>query len=70
MHLIMSYVGSIGTLMSGTGLKKILERVFGGVQKMLKGKKFRENVRALRLLTEELLRIIFIDTPVDSSMIA
>ena len=66
MHLIMSYVGSIGTLMSGSGLEKILERVFGGVQKMLKGKKFPENVRALRLLTEELLRMFFIDSPVDN----
>ena len=66
MHLIMSYVGSIGTLMSGSGLEKILERVFGGVQKMLKGKKFPENVCALRLLTEELLRMFFLDSPVDN----
>ena len=65
MHLIMSYVGSIGTLMSGSGLEKILERIFGGVQKTL-GKKFPENVRALRLLTEELLRMFFLDSPVDN----
>ena len=54
-HLLMSYVGSIGSLMSGAGLVEILEKVFGGVLKMLSGKKFPDNVRALRLLVKELL---------------
>ena len=33
---------------------------------MLKGKKFPENVCALRLLTEELLQMFFLDSPVDN----
>ena len=35
MHMLMSFVGSIGTLMAETGLAQILESVFGGVEKML-----------------------------------
>jgi hypothetical protein len=59
MHLLMSYCGSIGTLMADTGIVEILSPVFGGVLKMLSGKKFPQNVRALRMLVEELLRSIF-----------
>ena len=58
MHLLMSYVGSIGTLMNNTGLTEALSAAFGGVLKMLSGKKFPENVRALRMLTECLLEPI------------
>ena len=39
MHMLMSFVGAIGTLMTETGLAQILETVFGGVAKMLTGKK-------------------------------
>ncbi|KAK3890948.1 hypothetical protein Pcinc_005115 [Petrolisthes cinctipes] len=42
----------------GSGLAEILEAVLGGVGKMLSGKKFPKNMRALCLLTEELLRVI------------
>lgn len=59
MHLIMSYVGSVGTLMVEIGLDDILSAAFGGVTKMLSGKKYPQNVRTLRLLTEELLRPVF-----------
>lgn len=54
--MLMSFVGAVGTLMAGTGLAEILESVFGGVSKMLIGKKFPTNIRAMRMLTEELLR--------------
>ena len=54
--MLMSFVGSIGTLMTETGVAQILESVFGGVEKMLTGKKFPMNVRALRMVAEELLR--------------
>lgn len=54
--MLMSFVGAVGTLMAGTGLAEILESVFGGVSKMLIGKKFPMNIRAMRMLTEELLR--------------
>ena len=56
MHLLMSYCGGIGTLMADTGIVEILSVAFGGVLKMLSGKKFPQNVRALRMLVEELLR--------------
>ncbi len=55
----MSYCGCVGTLMADTGLVEILSEPFGGVLKMLTGKKYPQNVRALRLLVEELLRPLF-----------
>lgn len=59
MHLLMSYVGCIGTLMAESGIVDILSVPFGGVLKMLTGKKYPQNVRALRMLVEELLRPLF-----------
>ena len=59
MHFLMSFVGSVGTLMAESGLSEIMESTFGGVSKMLTGKKFPQNMRALRLVVEELLRPLF-----------
>ena len=59
MHLLMSYCGCIGTLVADTGIVEILSVAFGGVLKMLSGKKFPKHVRALRVLVEELLRPLF-----------
>ena len=56
MHFLMSFIGCIGTLMENTGLEEVLSDVFGGAAKMLTGKKFPQNVRALRMLAEEVLR--------------
>ena len=56
MHMMMSFVGAVGTLMRGSGLEEILKSTFAGVPKLLSGKKFPQNVRALRIVTEELLR--------------
>ena len=56
MHTLMSFVGCVGTLMANSGLTPILKSAFGGVEKMLSGKKFPQNIRALRLVVEELLR--------------
>ena len=56
MHMLMSFIGAVGSLMVETGLNDILESVFGGVNKMLTGKKFPQNMRALRLVMEEVLR--------------
>ena len=64
MHSLMSFVGSIGTLMEESGLSEILSDVFGGVSKMLSGKKFPQNLRALRMVAEELLRRILREMPV------
>ena len=44
--------------MNNTGLTEVLSAAFGGVLKMLSGKKFPESVRALRMLTECLLEPI------------
>lgn len=55
----MSYVGCIGSLMADSGIVEVLSSSFGGVLKMLIGKKFPENVRALRMLVEELLKPVF-----------
>ena len=43
-------------LMMNTGLVEVLSAAFGGVLEMFTGKKFTENVRALRMLTEALLK--------------
>lgn len=55
MHLLMNFVGCIGKLMANIGLEEILSSAFGSVKKMLVGKYFPQNVRALRLLLEEVL---------------
>ena len=59
MHLLMSYVGCMGYLMAGSGIVEVLSEAFGGVLKMLAGKTYPDNVRALRMLVEELIRPFF-----------
>ena len=60
MHTLMNFAGAVGVLMSDTGLETILQATFGGVSTILSGKKFPQNIRAPRHLTEELLReVIF-----------
>ena len=64
MHLLMSFVGSIGTLMAESGLAEVISAVFGLVPKMLTGKKFPQNVRTMRMVAEEILRQVMQSTPV------
>lgn len=45
----MSFVGSTGSLMAESGLADVMSAVFGGVQRMLSGQKFPQNVSALCL---------------------
>ena len=59
MHFLMYFVGCVGTLVADSGLKEIMSTTFGSVDNMLQGKKYPQNIRALRLLTEELLRPVF-----------
>ena len=59
MHTLMSFLGSIGTLMADTGLEPIMNAAFGGVPKMLT---YPQNSRALRIVVEELLRGIITST--------
>ena len=56
MHMVMSFIGAVGTLMANSGLEELMNSAFGGVLKMLSGKKFPQNLRALRMVVEELLR--------------
>ena len=56
MHWLPSYVGCIGTPMPNSGVEEILKCRFAGVANMLSGKTFPYNIRALRLLVEEILR--------------
>ena len=58
MHTQMSFIWSIGSLMAESGLYELLDSTFAGVQKMMTGKKFPQNMRALRIVAEELLRAI------------
>lgn len=58
MHMIISFIANVGILMAVSGLANVLEPVFGSVEFFFSGKKFPLNTRALRSLTEELLREI------------
>ena len=40
MHMLMSFVGCVGTLMANSGLEDVLKSAFGGVSHMLTGKNF------------------------------
>jgi len=59
MHTLMSFVGCVGTLMAKSRLYEIMESTFTDVSKMPNGKMFSQNMRALRLVVEELLRPVF-----------
>lgn len=51
----MSFIGVTGTLVAETELLDILSAAFGSVPKMLEGKMFPQNIRALRMLAKEVL---------------
>ncbi len=59
MHFLVDFVGCVVTLMADSGLKQIMSTTYCSVDKMLQGNKYPQNIRALRLLTEELLRPVF-----------
>ena len=52
--MLMSFVGCVGTLMASTGLEEVMKTAFGGVNRMLLGKNFLHNTRAIRMVAEEL----------------
>ena len=58
MHFLMRYVGAVGVLMAESGLEEVMKAVFGGVMKMLTGKNFPQNSRALRIVVEQVLHEI------------
>ncbi|XP_046577679.1 uncharacterized protein LOC124285478 [Haliotis rubra] len=53
--------------MAGSGLSDILESSFGSVANMMSGKRYPQNLRALKILVEELLRNVLteVSTPDD-----
>ena len=59
MHFLMDFVCCVGTLMADSGLKDIMATTFCSFDKMLQSETYPQNIRALRLLTEELLRPVF-----------
>ena len=61
MHALMSFARAVGSLMAESRLSDILSEMFGGVPKMLRGKKFPQNLRALRMMAEEVVRGLFMD---------
>lgn len=63
MHMIMDFIAALGILLKASGLYAILKATFGSVDKMLDGKKYPHNVRALRMLAEEVLRPILLKKP-------
>ena len=62
MHFIMNFIGCVGTLMTYTGLSDVMECAYGGVPHMLTGKRFPQNFRALRMVVEELLRSMVLES--------
>ena len=62
MHWLMSFLGSVGKLMKNSGLDMLMKTPFAGVENILIGKNFPMNVRVVRIVFVELLRIrILID---------
>ena len=64
MHFLMGFIGAVGNLMTETGLADIMSSAFGGVRKMLSGKKFPMCMRALRMVVEVILIPVFDDPAV------
>lgn len=56
MHLLMSFIGCVGTLMKGSGLEDIVKAAYRGVNNMLNGKSWPKAVRGLRMVVVALLK--------------
>ena len=56
MHWLMSFIGCVAVLMENSGLVPWLQSAFASVPKMMTGKMFPMNMRALRFAVMELLK--------------
>ena len=56
MHLLMSFIGCVGSLMAESGLVDMLSCAFGGVDDMFTGNKCSWHFRALRLLVDRVIQ--------------
>ncbi|KAJ8027559.1 hypothetical protein HOLleu_32731 [Holothuria leucospilota] len=59
MHSLVSFVKFSATLMENSGLSNVMTDVFGGMNEMLIGKKFPQNLFAVGMLAEEMIRYYF-----------
>ena len=66
MHNAMAFIHAICILM--IGIKPLLASTFGSVDKMMSGKKYPQNFRALRMIAEEVLRPVIENNPGITSM--
>lgn len=55
MHILMSFVGCVGTLMNGSGLADIFSDAFKGVTNMLNGKAWTKAIRGFRMVLTAIL---------------
>ena len=56
--MVMNFIHATAVIMAGSGMNEILAGTFGSVEKMLSGKKYPKNVRAIIMLVEEILQCI------------
>ena len=70
-HLLMSFLGSIGFLMGGSGLEVVLENVSAPnvIQHILSGKDFSKAVRS-HMLTHTALLQLMLEEPLEESHIS
>ena len=54
--MLMNFIHATAIIMADSGMKEVLARTFGSVDKILKGKKYPQNFRALRMLVVEVIR--------------
>ena len=67
-HWLISFFGSVGKLIKNSGPDMLIKTAFAGVEKMLIGKKFPMNVRALRVVAIEFLRILIDEDTTQNNM--
>ena len=56
MHIIMSFLGCIGTIMKGSGLDVLIGAAFGGMNGIITGKAWLRAMRAFRMVLAALLQ--------------
>ena len=61
MHIIMSFLGCIGTLMKGSGLDVLVGAAFGHITGIMNGKAWVMSMRAFRMVTVALLQHLLDD---------
>ena len=64
--MLMNFIHATSVIMAGSGMKEVLASTFGSIDKMLSGKKYPQNFRALRMLVEEMLRDVVLVQDVTS----